>query len=120
MTSSYEFISFNPQSRLVLLDGFGILAGTTYIVDRRSLTKIAIIDAFNTSHCEWSPFILTATLFTRLRVDNCIKIRYLVGQLLHVQDCEELYQASRRPTFVDAAPLCPAIIPAVPSPSSSV
>ena len=122
-TSFYNFISFNPQSRLVLLGGFGNLAGTTDIFDRRSLTKIATIDASNTSHCEWSPdgkFILTATLSPRLRVDNGIKIWYLLGQLLHVQDCEELYQASWRPTLIDAAPPFPAVIPPAPSPSPSI
>jgi translation initiation factor 2A len=122
-TSFYNFISFNPQSRLVLLGGFGNLAGKIDIYDRRSLTKISTIDASNTSHCEWSPdgkFILTATLSPRLRVDNGIKIWYLLGQLLHVQDCEELYQTSWRPTLVDTAPPFPAVIPPAPSPSPSV
>lgn len=122
-TSFYNFISFNPQSRLVLLGGFGNLAGKIDIHDRRSLTKISTIDASNTSHCEWSPdgkFILTATLSPRLRVDNGIKIWYLLGQLLHVQDCEELYQTSWRPTPVDSAPPFPAVIPPAPSPSASV
>jgi uncharacterized protein with WD repeat len=36
-----------------------------------------------------SNFILTATLSSRLGVDNGIKIWYLLGQLLHFQDCEE-------------------------------
>src|SRR5713101_672876 len=96
-TSFSNYISFNPQSRLLLLGGFGNLAGKIDIYDRRSLTKISTIDASNTSHCEWSAdgkFILTATLSPRLRVDNGIKIWYLLGQLLHVQECEELYQAS--------------------------
>lgn len=122
-TSFYNFISFNPQSRLVLLGGFGNLAGKIDVYDRRSLTKISTIDASNTSHCEWSPdgkFILTATLSPRLRVDNGIKIWYLLGQLLHVQDCEELYQASWRPTPVDTAPPFPAVIPPAPAPSTSV
>lgn len=122
-TSFCNFISFNPQSRLVLLGGFGNLAGKIDVYDRRSLTKISTIDASNTSHCEWSPdgkFILTATLSPRLRVDNGIKIWYLLGQLLHVQDCEELYQTSWRPTPVDAAPPFPAVIPPAPSPSASV
>ena len=122
-TAFYNFIEFNPQSRLVLLGGFGNLAGKMDIYDRRSLTKLSTIDASNTSHCEWSPdgkFILTATLSPRLRVDNGIKIWYLLGQLLHVQDCEELYQTSWRPTSVDAAPPFPTVIPPAPSPSPSV
>jgi len=122
-TSFYNYVSFNPQSRLVLLGGFGNLAGKIDVYDRRSLTKISTIDASNASQCEWSPdgkFILTATLSPRLRVDNGIKIWYLLGQLLHVQDCEELFQASWRPTPVDTAPPFPSVIPPAPSPSASV
>ncbi|KAI0296802.1 eukaryotic translation initiation factor eIF2A-domain-containing protein [Russula brevipes] len=122
-TSFSNYISFNPQSRLLLLGGFGNLAGKIDIYDRRSLTKLSTIDASNTSHCEWSAdgkFILTATLSPRLRVDNGIKIWYLLGQLMHIQDCEELYQASWRPTLIDAVPQFPSVIPPAPAPSASV
>ncbi|KAH9974523.1 eukaryotic translation initiation factor eIF2A-domain-containing protein [Russula compacta] len=122
-TSFSNYISFNPQSRLLLLGGFGNLAGKIDIFDRRSLTKISTIDASNTSHCEWSAdgkFILTATLSPRLRVDNGIKIWYLLGQLVHVQDCEELYQASWRPALIDALPPFPSVLPPAPAPSASV
>jgi translation initiation factor 2A len=122
-TSFSNYISFNPQSRLLLLGGFGNLAGKIDVYDRRSLTKISTIDASNTSHCEWSPdgkFILTVTLSPRLRVDNGIKVWYLLGQLMHIQDCEELYQASWRPTLIDAVPPFPSVIPPAPSPSESV
>ncbi|KAA1475845.1 translation initiation factor eIF-2A [Dentipellis sp. KUC8613] len=122
-SSFYNFISFNPQSRLIALAGFGNLAGTCDIFDRRSLTKIATIDAANTSHCEWSPdgkFLLTATLSPRLRVDNGIKIWYILGQLMHIQMIDELYQAGWRPIPVDAAPKFPQVIPAAPAPSPSV
>jgi translation initiation factor 2A len=120
-TSFSNYISFNPQSRLLLLGGFGNLAGKIDIYDRRSLTKISTIDASNTSHCEWSAdgkFILTATLSPRLRVDNGIKIWYLLGQLVHVQECEELYQASWRPALPDAVPPFPSVIPPAPAPSA--
>ncbi|KAI0294651.1 eukaryotic translation initiation factor eIF2A-domain-containing protein [Multifurca ochricompacta] len=122
-TSFCNYILFNPQSRLILLGGFGNLAGKIDIYDRRSLTKISTIDASNTSYCEWSPdgkFILTATLSPRLRVDNGIKVWYLLGQLIHAQDCEDLYQVSWRPTLVDAVPPFPAVIPPAPTPSASV
>ena len=120
-TSFSNFISFNPQSRLLLLGGFGNLAGKIDIYDRRSLTKISTIDASNTSHCEWSAdgkYILTATLSPRLRVDNGIKIWYLLGQLLHAQESEELYQASWRPALPDAVPPFPSVIPPAPAPSA--
>jgi len=120
-TSFSNYISFNPQSRLLLLGGFGNLAGMIDVYDRRSLTKISTIDASNASRCEWSAdgkFILTATLSPRLRVDNGIKIWYLLGQLVHVQECEELYQASWCPTLPDAVPPFPSVIPPAPAPSA--
>ncbi|KAI0317386.1 eukaryotic translation initiation factor eIF2A-domain-containing protein [Amylostereum chailletii] len=121
-TSFSNFISFNPQSRLILLGGFGNLAGKIDLYDRRSLQKFTTIDASNTSYCEWSPdgkFILTATLSPRLRVDNGIKVWYILGQLMHVQTCDELYQAGWRPALVDSVPAFPAAIPPAPAPSAS-
>lgn len=90
-----NFISFNPQGRLILLAGFGNLAGKVDLYDRRSLTRVCTIDAPNTSWCEWSPdgkFLFTATLSPRLRVDNGIKIWHCTGPLIHVQMIDELYQ----------------------------
>ncbi|KAI0085927.1 translation initiation factor eIF-2A [Irpex rosettiformis] len=122
-TAFCNFISFNPQGRLITLAGFGNLAGKVDIYDRRTLNKVTTIDASNTSHCEWSPdgrFLLTATLSPRLRVDNGIKIWHCSGPLLHVQNIDELYQASWRPTHVDAAPPFPQTIPPAPAPAPSV
>lgn len=119
----YNFISFNPQGRLVALAGFGNLAGKMDIYDRRTLAKVTTIDAPNTSHCEWSPdgrFLLTATLSPRLRVDNGVRIWHCTGPLVHIQSTEELYQASWRPALVDNVPAFPAALPAAPAPSQSV
>ena len=82
--SPHNFISFNPQGRLIALAGFGNLAGKIEIFDRRTLAKVSTIEAPNTSYCEWSPdgrFLLTATLSPRLRVDNGIKIWHCTGLL---------------------------------------
>ena len=122
-TAFCNFISFNPQGRLVALAGFGNLAGKVDIYDRRTLNKVTTLDASNTSHCEWSPdgrFLLTATLSPRLRVDNGIKIWHCSGPLVHVQPIDELYQASWRPAHVDTTPAFPAAIPPAPAPSPSV
>lgn len=116
-------ILFNPQARLLLLAGFGNLAGKIDVIDRRSLTKIATIEAPNTSHCAWSPcgrFLLTAVLSPRLRVDNGIKIWHCSGPLMHLQPIDELYQASWRPTSVDQAPPFGQTIPPAPQPAPSV
>ncbi|PCH38525.1 translation initiation factor eIF-2A [Wolfiporia cocos MD-104 SS10] len=122
-TAFCNFISFNPHGRLIALAGFGNLAGKVDIYDRKTLNKITTIDASNTSHCEWSPdgrFLLTATLSPRLRVDNGIKIWHCSGPLMHVHPIDELYQASWRPTHVDAVPPFPLNIPPSPAPAASV
>ncbi|KAJ6500809.1 eukaryotic translation initiation factor eIF2A-domain-containing protein [Mycena sanguinolenta] len=121
--SPHNFISFNPQGRLIALAGFGNLAGKMDIFDRRTFAKACTIDAPNTSYCDWSPdgrFLMSATLSPRLRVDNGIKIYHCSGPLMHVQLIEELYQASWRPTPVDkVAPFAPAL-PVAPTPNVSV
>ncbi|KAF9228912.1 translation initiation factor eIF-2A [Gyrodon lividus] len=122
-SAPHNTISFNPQGRLLFLAGFGNLAGKVIVFDRRTLNKVATIDAPNTSYCSWSPdgrFLLTATLSPRLRVDNGIKIWHATGPLVHVQAIEELYQASWRPTPVDQAPPFGQAIPSAPQPASSV
>lgn len=122
-TAFCNFISFNSHGRLIAMAGFGNLAGKIDIYDRRTLNKVTSIDASNTSHCEWSPdgrFLLTATLSPRLRVDNGIKIWHCAGPLVHVQPIDELYQASWRPTPVDAVAPFPQNIPPAPAPSASV
>lgn len=119
----YNFVSFNSHGRLVALGGFGNLRGTLDIFDRRSLVKIATMDAENASFCQWSPdgrFILTATLSPRLRVDNGIKIWHCAGGLMHVESIDELYQASWRPILVDQVPQFGQTIPPAPAPHTSV
>ncbi|KAG7453195.1 translation initiation factor eIF-2A [Guyanagaster necrorhizus] len=122
-SSPHNFVSFNPQGRLIALAGFGNLAGKIDVFDRRSLTKVTTIDAPNTSYCEWSPdgrFLLTATLSPRLRVDNGIKIWHCSGPLVHMQNAEELYQASWRPTPVEHVAQFGQGIPLSPAPSEAV
>ncbi|KAG8834023.1 hypothetical protein FRC18_002717 [Serendipita sp. 400] len=117
-----NFVSWNPQGRLLALAGFGNLAGKVEIYDRRTLNKIADIDAPNTSHFEWNydgTTILTATLSPRLRVDNGVKLWWCSGQLLHVQNIDELYQTNWRPVSRNAIPQFPANVPPPPEPSTS-
>jgi translation initiation factor 2A len=121
-TNFHNTVLFNPQGRLILLAGFGNLAGKIEIYDRRTLNKVTTIDGSNTSHCEWSPdgrFLLTATLSPRLRVDNGIKIWHCTGPLLFTQMTDELYQTSWRPTPIDAVPPFGQTLPPAPAPHSS-
>lgn len=103
--------------------GFGNMSNPINIIDRRTLEKVTIIDAPNTTSCEWSPdgrYLTTATLSPRLRVDNGIKIWHCTGPLLHVQLLDELYQVAWRPAPVDSVPPFPVALPAAPAPNASV
>ncbi|CEL54542.1 Eukaryotic translation initiation factor 2A OS=Schizosaccharomyces pombe (strain 972 / ATCC 24843) GN=SPBC4B4,04 PE=3 SV=1 [Rhizoctonia solani AG-1 IB] len=118
-----NFISYNPQSRLVALAGFGNLAGKIEVYDRRTLVKVTTIDAPNTTWCQWSPcgrFLLTATLSPRLRVDNGVKIWHCTGPLIHVQLEEELYQVSWQPIPAGTAAPFGQTLPVAPAPTPSV
>ncbi|KAJ7745754.1 eukaryotic translation initiation factor eIF2A-domain-containing protein [Mycena metata] len=121
--SPHNFISFNPQGRLIALAGFGNLSGKMNIIDRRTFAKVCTIVAPNTSYCDWSPdghFLMTATLSPRLRVDNGIKIYHCSGALMHVQLIEELYQASWRPIPLEKVAPFPRALPIAPAPNASV
>jgi translation initiation factor 2A len=118
----HNFVSWNPQGRLLALAGFGNLAGKIDVFDRRTLNKLTEIDAPNTSHFEWNhdgTMILTATLSPRLRVDNGIKLWWCSGKLLHVQMTDELYQANFRPIARNSIPAFPTNVPPPPAPSQT-
>lgn len=115
-------ILFSPQARFVLVAGFGNLQGTIDIYDRqKQFSKVATIEASNTSVCEWSPdgqFILTATLSPRLRVDNGVKLWHYSGKLIFAQDYNELFAASWRPMDASLFPIRGSL-PAAPEPHPS-
>ncbi|PKK79284.1 translation initiation factor eIF-2A [Rhizophagus irregularis] len=102
-------VRFNPQGRYILsLSGFGNLKGEMDIWDRKTLKKIAEIEAPNSSESSWSPdgiYIMTAILSPRLRVDNGYKIWHYTGSLVHNQNIDELLQIQWRPTSVEFYPL---------------
>lgn len=115
-------ILFSPNGRLVLVAGFGNLAGQVDIYDLgKGHQKVCTIEASNASVCEWSPdsqYILTATTSPRLRVDNGVRIWYAGGGLMYNQELLELYQVTWRPQssapYINENALHP-----VPSPHSS-
>ncbi|GAA5922836.1 translation initiation factor 2A [Sporobolomyces koalae] len=127
-TNPRNFLSYNPQGRLLCIAGFGNLAGQVDVWDRQTLKKVTTIDAPNTVHCEWSPdgrYLLCATLSPRLRVDNGIKVYHFTGGLMHVDSIEELYQASWRPANpgfwpmsgpLDPAPVASISVASTPAP----
>lgn len=95
-----NFVSFNPQGRLLCVAGFGNLAGQIDIWDRSTLKKVANFQASNCTECTWSPdgrFLMCATLSPRLRVDNGVKVYHWSGELIHFDLVAECYQANWRP-----------------------
>ncbi|BDD63289.1 Eukaryotic translation initiation factor 2A [Monascus purpureus] len=102
-------ILFSPHGRFVLVAGFGNLAGQMDIYDMdKNYTKIATVEASNSSVCEWSPdgkYILTATTSPRLRVDNGIRIWHVSGALMFNEDMHELYDVCWRPQTTTQHPL---------------
>ncbi|CAI6093316.1 hypothetical protein V2G26_017687 [Clonostachys chloroleuca] len=95
-------ITFSPNSRFVLVAGFGNLAGQIDIYDlQKDYRKICTIEGGNPSVCEWSPdsrYIMTATTSPRLRVDNGIKLWHVSGGIMYNEDMVELYQVEWRPS----------------------
>lgn len=98
---SMNYISYNLQSSLVCMGGFGNLPGRIEIwkmIKKQNYKKIASIHAPSTSICEWSldgEGILTGTISPRLRVDNGYKIWSAnTGNLIYQVKYEELFQVT--------------------------
>lgn len=99
-SSMRNFVTFNPQGRIIVSAGFGNLAGEMDFWDRSTLKKIGSCQASNASVCNWSPcgrFVLTATVTPRLRVDNGYKLWHYTGTLVHHAAVKELYNVVFRP-----------------------
>lgn len=94
-------ITFSPNSRFVLVAGFGNLAGQIDVYDlEKDYRKVCTIESGNPSVCDWSPdsrYILTATTSPRLRVDNGIKLWHVGGGIMYDEDMVELYAVLWRP-----------------------
>ena len=117
-----NYISWNPQGRLLAIAGFGNLAGYVDIWDRSTLKKAASFQASNCTEWTWSPdgrLVMASTLSPRLRVDNGVRIYHWSGELIHVDLINELYQASWRPVPTAQFTFPRALSPA-PAPSEAV
>lgn len=63
--SPRNFLQYQPQSRFLLVAGFGNLSGHIDVWDRKVMKKVADIRAPNASTCEWSPcgsFIMSQSI----------------------------------------------------------
>eukprot|EP00158_Paraphelidium_tribonemae_P004488 Partr_v1_DN26783_c0_g1_i2_m8742 putative eukaryotic translation initiation factor len=101
--SAKNFVRYSPKGRLILMAGFGNLAGYVEIWERQHLRKVNSYQEDLAVYCEFTPQgtnILTATLSPRLRVDNRFRIRNYKGEILWQQDFKELYSVTLRPSPV--------------------
>eukprot|EP00002_Diphylleia_rotans_P003560 TRINITY_DN1245_c0_g1_i1.p1 TRINITY_DN1245_c0_g1~~TRINITY_DN1245_c0_g1_i1.p1 ORF type:complete len:625 (+),score=135.40 TRINITY_DN1245_c0_g1_i1:50-1924(+) len=95
-----NFIKWSPHGRFVCLAGFGNLAGEIDIWDKQKQKKVGECVSNCAVSFEWSPcsrYFTTATLFPRLRVDNCVKIWKHNGALLHQMPFQEIYEVKWQP-----------------------
>jgi translation initiation factor 2A len=102
-TAARNTVKYSPSGRFFFIAGFGNLTGDMDVWERKSFKKISSIGASNSSTCEWSPdgrYIMTGTLYRRLKVDNGIKIWHYSGVLAHQIDAKEMYQVAWRPDEV--------------------
>ncbi|KAJ1721968.1 hypothetical protein LPJ53_003571 [Coemansia erecta] len=112
-----NYVRFNPHGRVLAVAGFGNLSGQVDLWDRRTLQRVASIDAHGASACEWSAdgrYLMAATLSPRLRVDNGIRIWHYSGALVLHREIAELYQVAWRPAAAERFPQRGALSPPPP------
>ncbi|RKP27986.1 eukaryotic translation initiation factor eIF2A-domain-containing protein [Syncephalis pseudoplumigaleata] len=110
-----NYVQFSPHGRFICLAGFGNLAGTIDIWDRKRLTKLSTIDGNGASVCDWCPddrHLMTAILSPRLRVDNGYKVWHYRGVLVQKEEIPELYQIAWRPAPATLYPVRNTLSPA--------
>lgn len=98
-------VKWNPFGNLVLLAGFGNLAGDMDVFgttrDSDVMAKVCCAQANCTVTAEWSTdgiHILTAVLFPRMRVENGFTLlNALTGKIVAKQLLDELNEVSWRP-----------------------
>jgi translation initiation factor 2A len=82
-----------PFSNLLLIGGFGNLAGEVDFWSLDSQKEIGKTKAYCTVSIDWSPntkYVMTSVLYDRVKVDNEIKIFSPIGQQL----CSKSYKDS--------------------------
>ena len=106
-TGARNHVKYSPSGRFFFIGGFGNVQGDMDIWERKGFKKIATVNGSNSSVIEWSPdgrYLMTAILYKRLKVDNCIKMWHYTGVLAHKIESKEMLQVAWRP---EAAHLWP-------------
>ncbi|KAI8814075.1 eukaryotic translation initiation factor eIF2A-domain-containing protein [Cladochytrium replicatum] len=114
-TAPRNFVSYNPHGRVICVAGFGSLSSEMELYDRQTLKKLCSIPALNTSSCEWCPdgrYLMSAIVYRKLKVDNCIRLWHYTGVLTHQITAKELYEVAWRPQPASLWPERSALSPA--------
>ncbi|XP_067013815.1 eukaryotic translation initiation factor 2A [Anabrus simplex] len=85
-TGARNAIYYNPQGNILMLGGFGNIAGNVEVWDVGGRKLITKMDTPDTTLLHWSPdgeHFMTATTAPRLRIGNGFKIWHYSGALLY-------------------------------------
>lgn len=96
-SSAWNAIRWSPHGDLIMLGGFGNMAGDMRFWHRQTLKEIGFCSAQGSKVFEWAPDgirFITANLHPWRRVDNCLKVWKYTGELLQKFDYTELYQVT--------------------------
>jgi len=104
-TGPRNAVMYNPQGNMLLLSGFGNLAGNIEFWDMETNKLITNIKLPDTTYFEWCPdgvHFVSATCSPRLRVGNGYKIGNYHGEILHefkVPIDKELWEVKWQPAL---------------------
>lgn len=97
----------NPVGNIVLIGGFGNIAPRYEMWDIKMRKKINETECPDTTHFSWSPcgqYLLTATCYARLKVNNGYRVWHYTAVLQQECSHQELYSASWIPSPEAAQP----------------
>eukprot|EP00189_Rhodosorus_marinus_P011967 CAMPEP_0184742306 /NCGR_PEP_ID=MMETSP0315-20130426/5267_1 /TAXON_ID=101924 /ORGANISM="Rhodosorus marinus, Strain UTEX LB 2760" /LENGTH=601 /DNA_ID=CAMNT_0027213059 /DNA_START=225 /DNA_END=2030 /DNA_ORIENTATION=- len=89
---AWNCINFSPHGRFVALCGFQSLSGDVEVWDRNTEQLVGAAKMVHTTSFSWSPcsrYIIAATSFPRLRVDNGYRLYEYNGTLLETKDFDK-------------------------------
>ena len=101
--------SYNGNSSLFFIGGFGNLSGCIDIWHRKSMSKVCTFQEPGASICEWLSdgiHLLTAIVSPRLRVDNGFKIFNVMGQKVFSKEYAELFNVVAQPVSSSSSASC--------------
>jgi translation initiation factor 2A len=102
----YNQICWNPQSRFILLAGFGNMPGDIRLYEKKADNACKPMGGCRSAcsvQVSWSPcgrYFLTASVAPRMRVDNRVTVYTYYGTELVTKPYDDLREACWRPRHV--------------------